>query len=49
VQSLWIDTESLLPLRWEASNRGSLVYGYDFRYQAIDLRIPERVAAPECR
>lgn len=48
VQSLWIDTESLLPLRWEASNRGSLAHGYDFRYQAIDLRPPAGVDAPEC-
>jgi hypothetical protein len=48
VQSLWIDTESLLPLRWEASNRGSLAYGYDFRYRPMDLRPPSGIHAPEC-
>ena len=48
VQSLWIDIESLLPLHWEASNRGSLAYGYDFRYQAADLRPPAGVDAPDC-
>lgn len=47
-QSLWIDTESLLPLRWEASNRGSRAYWYDFRYRAIDLRAPRGIDAPEC-
>jgi hypothetical protein len=48
VQSLWIDIESLLPLRWEASKRGSLAYGYDFRYEAIDLGPPAGIDSPDC-
>jgi hypothetical protein len=48
VQSLWIDIESLLPLRWEASKRGSPAYGYDFRYQTVDLRPPAGIDSPEC-
>jgi hypothetical protein len=40
VQTLWIDAESLLPRRWEISTRGSRAYGYDFRYQAFNLRAP---------
>ena len=49
VQSLWIDIESLLPLRWEASESGWLLaLRYDFSYQAIDLRSPADVDSPEC-
>lgn len=32
IRSLWIDTESLLPLRWEMSKRGMLIDGFDFIY-----------------
>ncbi len=46
-QSLWIDAESLLPLRWEASDR-KLSYGFDFIYESIDLRRPSGIEAPEC-
>jgi hypothetical protein len=47
-QSLWIGTASLLPLRWEAFKRGMLVYGFDITYDAIDLRPPAGIGAPEC-
>jgi hypothetical protein len=48
IQLLWVDTESLLPVRWEASNRGSFAYGYDFRYRASDLRPPAGIESPPC-
>jgi hypothetical protein len=48
VQSLWIDTETLLPLRWEVSNVGLITFGFDFSYASIDLRPPPGVDAPEC-
>jgi hypothetical protein len=48
VQTLWIDTKSLLPLRWEASNRGRVVYAYDFTYRRINLRLPGGIRAPDC-
>ena len=47
-QSLWIDTETLLPLRWEVSNLGQTTFGFDFSYASIDLRPPPGVEAPEC-
>jgi hypothetical protein len=47
-QSLWIDTASLLPLRWEVSERGRLTYGIDITHESIDLRPPAGVDAPEC-
>lgn len=48
VQSLWIDAEAQLPLRWETSKRGLFLRGYDFRYTPIDLRLPAGVDSPEC-
>ena len=48
VQSLWIDIDSLLPLRWEVSEHGLLRFGFDFSYSSIDLRPPAGVPAPEC-
>jgi hypothetical protein len=48
IQSLWIDTESLLPLRWEVSKRGMLIYRSNFAYQPIDLRTPAGIDAPGC-
>jgi hypothetical protein len=48
IQSLWIDTESLLPRRWEASKGGDVTDGFDVIYEVIDLRPPAGVAAPEC-
>ena len=48
IQSLWIDTESLLPLRWDVSKRGMVTYGFDFTYESIDLRRPAGIEAPDC-
>jgi hypothetical protein len=48
MQSLWIDTEWLLPLRWALSGAGRLNYRFDFSYGSIDLRPPEGVDAPQC-
>jgi putative oxidoreductase len=43
IQTLWIDTESLLPLRWEATDHGRRLQHYDFIVEPIDLRLPETV------
>jgi hypothetical protein len=48
IQSLWIDTRSLLPLQWEVSKRGMLTFGLDVDHELIDLRPPAGVDAPEC-
>jgi hypothetical protein len=45
-QWLWIDTASLLPLRWELSGR-SFSYA-DFGFEPIDLRPPAGLDLPEC-
>lgn len=47
-QTLWIDTESLLPLRWEATRPDTNDYGFSFTYEPIDLRRPAGVQAPDC-
>jgi hypothetical protein len=47
-ESLWIDTKSLLPLRWEVSASGVLTRGFDFTYESIDLRRPPGIDAPKC-
>jgi hypothetical protein len=47
-ETLWIDGESLLPLRWEVARRGVHVRGYDFQYRQIDLQPPQNVSAPDC-
>lgn len=44
-QSLWIDTESLLPLRWELSKRGLRT---DFTYESISLGPPTALDTPDC-
>jgi hypothetical protein len=48
VQTLWLDAESLLPLRWEVNRRGERSHGFDFSYMPLDLQPPEGVAAPDC-
>ena len=48
IQSLWIDIESLLPLRFEVSRRGLLTDGFDFTYEPIDLRPPAGIDVPQC-
>jgi hypothetical protein len=47
-QSLWIDTASLLPVRWERSDNGVPVEQLDFTLVPIDLRAPTGVVPPDC-
>jgi len=54
-QSLWVDVDSLRPLRWsltvpEQSGMPALPeYGLIFTYdEAIDVRAPDGVVAPDC-
>jgi hypothetical protein len=47
-QSLWIDVETLLPLRWEVNAPTAPGYGVSFTYEALDIRAPDGVVAPEC-
>jgi hypothetical protein len=51
IQTLWIDTESLLPLRWEVTDHGRHLQHYDFIFEPLDLRLPAdltRTAPPDC-
>lgn len=48
IQTLWIDTQSILPLRWEVNIRGERTHGFDFTYEPIDLQPPAGVQAPDC-
>ena len=48
LQSLWIDTESLLPLRWEVTRDGASTQSFGFTYERIDLQPPAGVDAPAC-
>jgi hypothetical protein len=48
VQSLWVDTVSLRPLRWEVSQRQAIVDQADFVYDAPTLERPAGVKAPQC-
>jgi hypothetical protein len=48
IQTMWIDTGSLLPLRWEVNRRGERTHGLDFTYVPIDLQPPAGVEAPGC-
>jgi hypothetical protein len=47
-QVLWVDTESLLPLRVEFTKRGMPAYGATFVYESIDIRPPAGVTPPQC-
>jgi len=47
-QTLWIDDATLLPLRWEISAPTVSGYGVSFTYEALDIRAPDGVAAPQC-
>jgi hypothetical protein len=47
-QALWIDTASLLPLRWEVSRQGRVTSGFDIAYESMNLRPPVGVDAPAC-
>jgi hypothetical protein len=44
-QTLWIDTESLLPVRWETTDRG---YDLVLTYEPIDIQPPAGVPPPDC-
>lgn len=48
MQSLWIDTDSLLPLRWEVFQRQARLGAIDFVYEQIDLRRPAGFEMPTC-
>jgi hypothetical protein len=48
IQSLWIDSESSLPLRWEVTRRGIVQQGFAFRYERFGLRPPTGVTRPDC-
>ena len=48
VQSLWVDTVSLRPLRWEVSQRQAIVDHVDFAYESPALQRPAGIKAPEC-
>ncbi len=47
VQTLWIDTRTLLPVHWEVSERGYRS-GYDFNFRSLDLRLPKGVKPRDC-
>lgn len=47
-QTLWIDVDSLLPLRWEVSVVGSPAYVLLFNYRPLDLRPPDGIEPPHC-
>jgi len=44
-ETLWIDAESLLPVRWETTERG---YDYTLTYEPLDIQPPPGVTAPDC-
>ena len=48
IQSLWIDTDSLLPLRWEVFQRQARLGAIDFVYEQIDVRRPAGFEMPKC-
>jgi len=48
IQSLWIDTDSLLPVRWEVTQRQAIVGAIDFVYERLDLRRPAGFDVPQC-
>ena len=48
VQTLWIDVETVLPVRWEGSIRDLSGHGFDFKYGGRRPRPPAGVAAPDC-
>jgi hypothetical protein len=49
-QRLWLDTSTLLPIRWELLADGKPVqYGLDFTYDpTLKLRPPEGIRVPTC-
>src|SRR5262245_15844710 len=47
-QTLWIDVETLMPLRWEVGAADAPGYGVSFTYEMLDIRAPDGVVAPQC-
>jgi hypothetical protein len=51
MQTLWIDTESLLPLRWDVTDHGRREQRFDFIFEPLDIRLPTDLgdtAVPDC-
>jgi hypothetical protein len=48
LQSLWVDTSSLLPVRWELSQRDAIIGGFDFVYEPLEFQRPADIEAPKC-
>jgi len=51
VMALWIDTDSLLPVRWSLALPDSVgvpEFGVEFTYLDVDLHPPTTIAAPDC-
>jgi len=48
LQSLWVDTSSLLPLRWELSQRQAVIGRFDFVYEPLEFQRPAGVEVPKC-
>lgn len=48
-QSIWIDTVSMLPLRWSISMPAMPEYGLSFTYDSsLDLRPPDAILSTDC-
>jgi hypothetical protein len=47
-QTVSIDVETLLPLRWDVGAPALSGYGLSFTYETLDIRAPDGVAAPQC-
>ena len=48
MQTLWIDADSLLPLRWEVHRRQVMVDAIDFGYDRFELARPDGFEVPAC-
>jgi hypothetical protein len=48
LQSLWVDMSSLLPLRWEISQRQAITGAFDFVYEPLEFQRPVSVETPKC-
>jgi hypothetical protein len=47
-QTLWVDADSLLPLRWEVAQHGEVTYTLVFNYKPLHLGPPEGIEPPRC-
>lgn len=48
VETLWIDARSLMPVRWEVSQREAVVSAADFVYVPLTIARPAGVELPTC-